>query len=104
VWAQVHVPTPQELTETRARADAGDPRAEYDLAELYKLGLGVKQDYAEAVKWYIKAAEQGDADSELNLGYAYLTGSGIKQNEKQAAKWLEKAAEQGLVNAQSSIG
>lgn len=103
-WAQVRVPTPLELTEIQGRANAGDARAEHDLAELYKWGQGVKQDYAEAVKWYIRAAEQGDADSELNLGYAYRTGSGTKRSEKEAAKWLERAAEQGLSEAQSSIG
>jgi hypothetical protein len=102
--AQVPTPTPQELNEIRVRANAGEARAEHDLAELYKWGQGVQQDYAEAVKWYIKAAEQGDADSELNLGYAFQAGSGIKKNEKEAAKWLEKAAEQGIADAQFSIG
>lgn len=104
VTAQVRMPTPQELTEIQARANAGNVRAEHDLAELYKWGQGVKQNYAEAVKWYIKAAEQGDADSELNLGYAYQTGSGIKKSEKEAAKWIEKAAEQGIMEAEDSIG
>jgi len=28
-------------------------------------GEGVEQDYAEAVKWYIKAAEQGYADASI---------------------------------------
>ena len=102
--AQVLTPTPQELTEIQARANAGNARAEHDLAELYKWGQGVKQNYAEAVKWYTKAAEQGDADSELNLGYAYQTGSGIKKSEKEAAKWFEKAAEQGIMVAEDSIG
>jgi hypothetical protein len=104
VNAQVPTPTPQELNEIRVRANAGEARSEHDLAELYKWGQGVQQDYAEALKWYLKAAEQGDADSELNLGYLYQTGSGIKKNEKEAAKWLEKAAEQGIREAEFSIG
>jgi hypothetical protein len=29
---------------------------------------GPAQDYAEAVKWFRKAADQGNADGELNLG------------------------------------
>ena len=31
-------------------------------------GLGVSQDYAEAIKWYRKAASQGYADAQYNLG------------------------------------
>lgn len=104
VSAQVNAPSHQEVTEIQARAIAGDVRAEHDLAELYKWGQGVEQNYAQAVKWYLKAAEQGDADSELNLGYAYETGSGTKKNEKEASKWLERAAEQGITEAEYAIG
>jgi uncharacterized protein len=31
-------------------------------------GRGVARDYAEAVRWYRKAAEQGDADAQCDLG------------------------------------
>ena len=30
---------------------------------MYKNGEGVPKDYAEAAKWYRKAAKQGDADA-----------------------------------------
>jgi hypothetical protein len=30
---------------------------------MYYNGEGVKQDYAEAIKWFQKAADQGDADA-----------------------------------------
>lgn len=102
--AQANTPSHQEIAEIQVRANAGETQAEHDLAELYKFGQGVQQDYAEAAKWYLKAAENGDADSELNLGYIYQTGSGVKKNEKEAAKWLEKAAEQGVMEAESAIG
>jgi TPR repeat protein len=44
-------------------------------------------DYAEAVKWYRKAAEQGDADAENNLGWMYARG-----NAKAAKKINGKLA------------
>ena len=36
------------------------------------------QDYAEAVRWFRKAAEQGDADAQFNLGRMYYEGQGVK--------------------------
>jgi TPR repeat protein len=38
---------------------------------------GVKQDAAEAVKWYRKAAEQGYARAQFNLGLMYAEGKGV---------------------------
>jgi TPR repeat protein len=43
--------------------------------------------YAEAVKWYRKAAEQGDADAQNNLGWMYARG-----NAKAAKKINGKLA------------
>ena len=52
-------------------AEAGDAKAQNSLGFMYNEGLGVSQDYAEAVKWYGKAAEQGDANAQYNLGDKY---------------------------------
>ena len=41
-------------------AEQGDAEAQFNLGVMYANGEGVPQDYAEAVKWYPKAAEQGD--------------------------------------------
>jgi len=32
---------------------------------MYEKGLGIPQDYAQAVNWYRKAANQGDADAQF---------------------------------------
>ncbi len=53
---------------------------QYNLGTLYENGLGVKQDNAEAVKWFPKAAEQGDANAQFNLAVLYHNGQGVKQN------------------------
>ncbi|WP_442879021.1 tetratricopeptide repeat protein, partial [Chryseobacterium sp.] len=47
---------------------------------MYRDGDGVKQDYAEAVKWCVKAAEQGDAYAQYLLGDMYRDGHGVKQD------------------------
>ena len=36
-------------------------------AELFGAGLGVAQDYAQAMSWYRKAADQGDAHAQALL-------------------------------------
>ena len=43
----------------RSLADQGDANAQYNLGLMYQKGKGVPQDYKEAVKWYMLAAEQG---------------------------------------------
>ena len=42
------------------------------------------KDYAEANKWFRKAAEQGLADAQYNLGSAYCRGHGVKQDYASA--------------------
>jgi TPR repeat protein len=61
-------------------------------------------DYAEAVKWWRKAAEQGNAQAQHNLGLMYDKGEGVTQDYAEAAKWFRKAAEQGDVEAQYNLG
>ena len=43
----------------RPLAGEGDARAQHNLGFMYSTGHGVQQDFAEAARWYRKAAEQG---------------------------------------------
>ena len=47
---------------------------------MYRNGEGVPQDYAQAVKWYRKAAEQGYANAQFNLGLMYTKVEGVPQD------------------------
>jgi len=58
----------------RARAEKGDTKAEYSLGYMYYHGKGVPQDYAEAVRWYRKAAEQGGPEGQRELASVYYYG------------------------------
>jgi hypothetical protein len=71
---------------------------------LYYNGDGITQDYAEAAKWYQKAAEQGNASAQANLGYMYERGDGVAQDDTVAVKWYRQAAEQGHASAQNNLG
>jgi len=48
-------------------AEQGNADAQFMLAEYYKDGIGIKQDYAKAAEWYNKAAEQGDNMAKIAL-------------------------------------
>jgi len=59
---------------------------------MYGNGQGLPQDYAEAAKWFRKAAEQGDARAQFNLGGMYGQGQGVPQDYVEAHMWLNLAA------------
>jgi TPR repeat protein len=64
----------------------------------------VSKDYAEAVKWYRKAAEQNHSGAQSNLGVCYATGQGVLKDYAEAVKWYRKAAEQNHSGAQYNLG
>ncbi len=82
-----------------AAAEAGDAQAQIMLGEAYNAGVGVEQDYEQAVYWHQEAAEQGHADAQFQMGSNYSYGIGVEQDGEQAAYWWKKAAEQGHVTA-----
>ena len=49
-------------------------------------GLGVPQDYAEALKWFRRAAEQNDAAAQTNLGVMYDFGHGVVRDYAEALR------------------
>ena len=53
----------EAATSFRALAEKGDADAQYNLGVMYGKGQGVPQDYAEAMRWYYKAAEKGFAEA-----------------------------------------
>jgi TPR repeat protein len=56
----------------------------------------VAQDYAEAARWFRKAAEQGDAtEAQFRLGHMYYQGQGVPQDHAQAHMWFDLAISRG---------
>lgn len=90
-------------------ADAGDAKAQFELARAYSQGDGVPQDLAKAVEWLNKSASQGYAGAEVTLGVFYQNGVHVPKDPHQAAKWFRKAARQSAKepvqaqNAQSDL-
>lgn len=93
-----------DMSWCRKAAEQGNADAQAHLGYMYEHGLGVPQDYAQALSWYRKAVEQGNADAQFNLGLMYTNGEGVPQDYVQAVSWYRKAAEQGKVYAQAHLG
>jgi hypothetical protein len=120
-----------EVRELTERARTGDEDAQTRLALLYYEGRGVKQDYVEAVKWWMCAenrsvdaqkrltaahtrftaqAETGDAKAQVALGAIYLNTSANTSEAarlvsfQEAERWDRMAAEQGAVDGEEGLG
>jgi TPR repeat protein len=103
VGAPVQAQTP-EIDALRARAEAGDAEAQFNLGTVYADGEGVPQDDAEAARWFRLAADQGHANAQTNLGIMYRYGVGVPQDRAEAVRWFRLAADQGLGEAQNNLG
>ena len=77
--------------------------AQCNLANCYYNGQGVPQSYADAVKWYLKAAEQGYAKAQCNLGDCFFKGYGVFRNLDEARRWYRLAADNGNQTAQEAL-
>ncbi len=93
-----------DLEEIRRAAEMGIAEAQFKLGKIYHEGLGVNQDFAEALKWYRRAVEQGNAKAQNNLGNMYYKGSGVNQDYAKAVELYRKSAEQGNAIAQLNLG
>ena len=92
----------EHLDTIRASAALGDRDMQQLLGDMYMQGQGgVPLDYAEAARWYRKAAKQGSAAAQNNMGVLYVWGFGVPQDSVEAYAWFTIAAEQGFLGAAS---
>ena len=84
-WKILTHDSPESVEFDREMAEQGNASFQCCLGDRYcHDNLGVKQDYAEAVKWYRMAAEQGYADAQTKLGFMYYNGFGVKQDYRES--------------------
>jgi len=83
------------LKEMTPLAEQGNAGAQYNLGQMYRMGLGVLQDDKTALKWYTLAAEQGVAPAQYALGVMYLEGQGIPQDYVRSYMWFNLSAAAG---------
>ena len=86
------------------QAESGSAETQFHLGVKYANGEGQAQDYEQAAKWYLKAANQEHALAQFNLGIMYATGQGVSKSPTEADVWFGKAAQQGDAGAQHRLG
>jgi len=84
----------QSSTSLQAKAQAGDPVAEYQLAMRYRDGAwSVNRDTVKAFDWLQLAAGDGNPIAMQTLSDVYRTGAlGVAPDLDKAAHWQERAA------------
>ena len=80
----------------------GNADAQYNLGIIYASGLGVTQDYNEAVKWFRLSSGQGNAQAQDIYGLMYASGRGVTQDYVRAHMWLNISASSGNTLAESN--
>lgn len=88
------------VREWRPLADAGDPDAQFNMGQAYKLGRGVTADLAAATEWYRRAAVQGHERAQDSYGLLLFQGG----QRDEAMPWLQKSASRGEPRAQYLLG
>ena len=66
-----------------------------NLAVLYAGGAGVPVNFAEAARWFQRAAKLGYVDAQFNLAVLFERGDGVPQSLLDAYKWYSIAAGAG---------
>ncbi|WEX77905.1 peptidoglycan-binding protein [Sinorhizobium numidicum] len=84
-------------------AKGGDPLAFYEIGARFTEGRGVKEDFAEAAKWYQRAADAGVVPAEYRLANLYEKGSGVPRDAVRAKALYLKAAAAGNASATHNL-
>jgi hypothetical protein len=77
---------------------------QYELAQVYRKGLGVEAYPKTAFTWYKEAANRNHAKSQTMLGFLYRNGIGTGADDKLAVNWYRRASEQGEPTALFNLG
>ncbi len=91
------------LGSLRSLADRGDADAQWQMGVRYHNGEGVPRDDAQAMQWFLRAAEQGHVVAQATLGAYYWAGRGVPQDLSKAYFWSAIALAQGDENSKSRL-
>jgi localization factor PodJL len=104
VPAPAVMPSGSPATDLLARAETGDPAAQFDLAAHYAEDSSAPGKLALAVQWYEKAAKQGHAVAQYRLASLYEKGHGVPKDLARAKELYQRAAEKGNIRAMHNLG
>ena len=84
-------------------AQAGDGRAALYLGALNDTGVGLAQDYGQALDWYKQAAAAGNVVGMFDTAVMYDAGRGVAADPGMAAQWYARAAARGYGRAEYNL-
>jgi len=74
-------------------------KAQYNLAIMYELGQGTKQNHEKSIYWLTEAVKLHDLDALTLLGELYYHGNGVIKDRKKAAKLIGEAKDRDYPKA-----
>ena len=77
-----------------------DPGAMNNLGLMYDNGIGVEQDFKQAILWFQRSMELGEGKAAFNLAQMYRLGKGVKLNRNKALQLMNKSVEFGNLAGQ----
>jgi uncharacterized protein len=93
----------RRVHDTAVKAEAGDVQAQM-LYGMMLAGLPqLKRTYAQALPWFLKAAQAGAPYAQYQVGTGLLQGRGCQCETGKGEIWLEKAAQADQSDAQVSL-
>ena len=72
------------------------------LGYMYTQGIGVPKDEAQALKWYLQAADKGETSVYTLIGLGLLPGQRHAANGTEAIKWFSRTRETTATSRPSS--
>lgn len=87
--------TKKQLAQLTVEAEAGNLKAQVEVADIYRFGWGVSEDAQKAIYWYKKAIEQGAAEALVESEDCFTENLGY-----EAVEYYRKLAEGGNAAAQ----
>lgn len=88
------------VAEWRDPAAKGDPDAQFNLGQAYKLGRGVPMDLKQAEAWYKKAADRGHVQASDNYGLVLFQDN----RREEAMAFIRASSARGEPRAQYVLG
>ena len=93
-------------------SEQGNPYADYELAKMFRDGIGTEKNAFQADTHFLRAfngffqLERNSHDDKLQyrLGQMLHTGTGTEKDDRAAADFWERSAKLGNINAQYALG
>lgn len=88
-------------------AELNYPQAMLHVATFYSDGMGVEQNFEEAMLWYRRVAESVEPElvnvAQNNIGLFYYRGQGVTKDRQESLKWLQRAVDNGNTKAINNL-